>query len=422
MRPTEVIIDKSCTPHVTVIIPCFNHGHYLGHALQSVLAQTHAEWEAIIVDDGSTDNTREVAAQFTDPRVRYLYQENRGLSAARNTGIQAARGDYLCFLDADDEWYPDFLSTCVGALSKNREPHIVGVYTSNVHIDEVGRLLPQPGCNVVPPHELPNKMVASNFFPPCAVMIEADVVREMGMFDESLSSTEDKDLWLRVTRSYTMLGIPQPLARYRVYPGSMSTNAATMHLNRMAVLGKHFGPDEGDPAQWSPDKRLAYSHGYRGSALAYMTQGETEMGWSLLIRGACIAPELLTQQGTYYRMACVGQPRGYRGHAASLDVQKVGSEILDTLEAHLSAQGQPLIALRKPAIGSACLAFAALADQAGNWRLARQYMWRAFRAYPRLFLSTNTARRTVKLLAGKRLSFMLQSLYRSRVREVRHVN
>lgn len=99
-------------PEVSVIIPCYNHGHYLPHAVNSVLAQTFTDWEAIIVDDGSTDNTREVAAQFTDERVRYVHQENRGLSGARNTGIRAAQGAYLAFLDADDEWEPRFLRVC----------------------------------------------------------------------------------------------------------------------------------------------------------------------------------------------------------------------------------------------------------------------------------------------------------------------
>lgn len=89
---------------ISIIIPCYNHAHYLPFAVQSVLAQTCAQWEAIVVDDGSTDDTRTVAARFSDPRVRYHYQENQGLSAARNAGIRIARGDYLAFLDADDEW------------------------------------------------------------------------------------------------------------------------------------------------------------------------------------------------------------------------------------------------------------------------------------------------------------------------------
>lgn len=106
---------------VSVIIPCYNHAQYLSDAVNSVLAQTYSDWEAIIVDDGTTDSTREVAVGFTDPRTRYLYQENQGLSAARNTGICAARGEYLVFLGADDEWESAFLERCVSVLQVNHE-------------------------------------------------------------------------------------------------------------------------------------------------------------------------------------------------------------------------------------------------------------------------------------------------------------
>ena len=104
-------------PTVSVIVPSYNHAHYyVSLAIKSVLAQIYTDWEAIVVNDGSTDETEAVFAQFTDPRIRYIYQENQGLSAARNTGIRTAQEDCLAFLDADDEWEPDFLRCCVDAL------------------------------------------------------------------------------------------------------------------------------------------------------------------------------------------------------------------------------------------------------------------------------------------------------------------
>lgn len=126
---------------ISVVIPCYNHGHYLPYALESILAQTYPYWEAIIVDDGSTDNTREVAQRYIqqDIRIRYVYQMNRGLSGARNTGITEARGEFLAFLDADDEWEPEFLQTCVTALEKR--PELAAVYTGWLLIDEVGHEL-----------------------------------------------------------------------------------------------------------------------------------------------------------------------------------------------------------------------------------------------------------------------------------------
>ncbi|NIW46854.1 MAG: glycosyltransferase, partial [Gammaproteobacteria bacterium] len=91
---------------VSVIIPAYNQGHYLGECVQSVLDQTYPDFEIIIVNDGSTDNTQRVAKSFSDPRIKYIYQENRGLSGARNTGIRNAIGTYVTYLDSDDLFLP----------------------------------------------------------------------------------------------------------------------------------------------------------------------------------------------------------------------------------------------------------------------------------------------------------------------------
>jgi hypothetical protein len=399
-------------PLISVITAVYDGEAFVASTIESVLSQTYPSWELIVVDDGSTDSTPAVVGQFSDPRIRCIRQENRGLSAARNAGIRAAQGKYLSFLDADDEWYPSFLEHCVTALENNRDPRIVGAYTSHVYIDEDGTLLPQPGSGIVPPEELPSRLVAENFFPPCVVMIQAEAVREVGLFDEALRSTEDKDMWFRVTRRYTLLGIPEPLARYRVYPGSMSTNAARMHENRMAVLRKGFGPDEGDPAQWSQDKRLAFSRGYRRSACERMEQGDVDTGWNFLFRGVEISPDMLSEVQTYYELVCLRQPRGYRGQEGNLDLVDIGEEILTVVQAHLDRSGAPLIRLRRIARATACLAIAQLAEHGGDWGLARRYMWQAFVASPRSLASTGSMRRVLKLALGKRCSAVVRSWIR----------
>jgi len=129
-------LSSRTPPRVSVIISCYNQAHYLPSAVYSVLAQTFADWEAIIVDDGSTDDTGNVAAQFTDARIHYIHQENRGLSAARNSGIRAARGEYLAFLDADDEWEPHFLEVCLTTLANQKTA--TAVVTRARFIDETG--------------------------------------------------------------------------------------------------------------------------------------------------------------------------------------------------------------------------------------------------------------------------------------------
>src|SRR5690349_21494110 len=108
---------SSTATSVSVIIPTYNYAHYLPCAIDSVLAQTQPAAEVIVVDDGSTDATREVCARYTDPRVRYVHQSNAGLSAARNTGLREARSPLVAFLDADDRWEPAFLGTTLERLN-----------------------------------------------------------------------------------------------------------------------------------------------------------------------------------------------------------------------------------------------------------------------------------------------------------------
>ena len=112
-------------PVVSAIIPTYNFGRFLGEAIQSVLDQTFTDFELIVVDDGSTDDTREVVGSFNDSRIRYIYQENRGLPAARNTGIKASRGEYIAFLDSDDIWLTQNLELKVKSLDSHPDAGLV---------------------------------------------------------------------------------------------------------------------------------------------------------------------------------------------------------------------------------------------------------------------------------------------------------
>ncbi len=390
-------------PLCSVIIPCYNQASYLTAALDSVLAQTSVDWEAIVVDDGSSDGTSEVAAAYAarDRRIRPLRQDNQGLAGARNTGIGAARGAYLAFLDADDAWEPEFLATCVETLEARAD--LLGVYTRNLHIDGAGNQLPMPGGQVFAPDRLYSRLLQGGFFPPCAVVVRTEAVRAAGLFDGQLDGrgTEDWDLWLRLAARGGLAGIDRPLARYRVQTGSMSTDAEPMHRNRMAVLAKHLGPPDGEPAQWSNDKRRAYGHALRATALGHIAQGDPQQGWLMLGRAAELWPEILTQLDTCYELACWDQPRGYRGQAASLDLERNAGQVIAGLDGLFEQGGDALAKLRRPAYAQAYHALAMLADQAGNWGLARRYLWRAMGYYPRLALEPGVRRRLAKLCAGQ---------------------
>jgi len=240
-------------------------------------------------------------------------------------------------------------------------------------------------------------------FPPNAALIRADVIDKVGLFDTRLTSEEDWDLWIRISEHYEMESIPRPLARYRVYPGSMSTNAARMDLNRMMVLTKYFGPPEGDPLMWPEEKRQVYAFAYRSTARQYVQQGQPDEGWRFLAQAVSTWPHLLERLDTFYELACGDQQNGYRGQADRLDIAANSTAILGRLDTLLAAGGSVLEPLRRSAYGNAYLALAMLSDQAGHWRTARRYLVQAIAANPRLLTSSPVLRRLLKLSAGQRL-------------------
>jgi len=394
---------------ISVIIPTYNHAHYLPYAIQSVLGQGYINWEAIVIDDGSTDNTASVISKFADPRIRYIYQENKGLAATRNTGIEAAQGKYLAFLDADDEWEPEFLERCITVIKETKDSGVAGVYTSCKHIDQNGDLLPQPGNAVVAPEELYECLLEGGFFPPHVMFVKKNIVKTLGMFDVTLRSAEDWDLWLRISKQYTLIGIAEPLARYRLSPGSMSTNAARMHENRMAVLTKNFSAPEGDLTTWPEEKRLAYGFAYRLAAFEYIQQGQINEGWHFLTKAIFTWPALLERLDTFYELVCGDQPKGYRGLA---DIPEEGyiTEMFIRLDTLFQAASPTLKSMSQTAYSNAYLALAMLNDRADHWSTARRYLLQAIKANLQLFISPSILRRLLKLYAGQRLFYFFRRL------------
>lgn len=237
---------------VSVIIPNYNHARYVGQAIESVLAQHHPDVEIIVVDDGSSDDSRAVIGRF-GTRVRAIFQENRGLSAARNTGIGAANGSYIAVLDADDLYEPDFASTLAPFLDAN--PQAEAVYCGYRFVNDDNQALPQQEARLVPPEELHQALVDGNFLVPEAILVRRRCYEQVGPFDESLSALEDLDMWLRITRHHTVLGTPKLLTRHRVLAGSMSTDPARQTRNRLAVIRKHFGPEPANDFEWTEAQR-----------------------------------------------------------------------------------------------------------------------------------------------------------------------
>lgn len=302
---------------VSIIIPNYNHARFVGGAIHSVLNQDYKNVEIIVVDDGSTDNSHEVIGQFGD-QVKYIYQENAGLSAARNTGIRASKGAFIGVLDADDMYEPAFISTLVSALESN--PEAEGIYCGYQFVDQENNLLPQIENRPVPGDELYEALLDGNFFVPESIFLRRYVYDDVGLFDEALRACEDWDVWLRVTKKYRIIHAPEILTRHRVLAGSMSTDPLRMLNNRLAVLSKHVGeePLVGD----SSIVHRAYGRAYLGSCVEYLQYGDRDRAYECFQKMAHICPKLLIDVDTYYQLGCGDQPKGSMGDLESLNVKR----------------------------------------------------------------------------------------------------
>jgi len=208
-------------PLVTVIIPTYNRAHLLNRAIRSVLSQTFQDWELIVVDDGSTDNTEEIVKGFSDSRLHYIrHKVNCGAPAARNTGIKMAQGDYIAFLDSDDEWLPEKLEKQL-KIFENSEDEVGVVYTGAVFIDEeTGKVrIKKPWAKgKIFLEELAFNPVGST----SRVMVKRECFDKCGGFDEEMESNEDWEIWIRLAEHYNFNYVEEPLVRYFEHKDSLS--------------------------------------------------------------------------------------------------------------------------------------------------------------------------------------------------------
>lgn len=227
-------------PSVSVVIPTYNRAGHIGRAIQSVLAQTFEDFEVLIVDDGSTDNSEEIIHGFNDGRILYLRREsNGGAAAARNTGIQAARGEFIAFLDSDDEWLPDKLQKLVAKFS-SAERSTALVYSDVVFRDVKTETVLK---NRNPKYEgyVHELLLQDDFIGTCSsTMVRTDAVKRVGGFDVSLPSRQDWDLWIRIARQYPIGYVPAPLLICNLGSGDRISGSLKKILEgTRLVLNKH---------------------------------------------------------------------------------------------------------------------------------------------------------------------------------------
>lgn len=263
-------------PTVSVIIPTYNRAHLLPRAIESVLNQTYQVFEVIIIDDGSTDKTREVVKSFTTPNIKYIkFEKNKGAAAARNIGINVARGEFIAFQDSDNEWCREKLTKQV-ELFKDTPSRLGVIYSGIWRIKNNKK-------NYVPSDKISKTegniyemILMGNFIDLSAAIVKKECFSEVGLFDESLPCLQDWELWIRISKRYDFKYLKEPLVNAYYTSDSISINYGKLIVAVEYILNKHF--DEFKKYKRALVKRYIYL-----AHLVYLS-GDTGRGRRYLLK------------------------------------------------------------------------------------------------------------------------------------------
>ena len=222
-------------PLVSVIIPTYNREKIIGRAIDSVFTQTWQDFEIIVQDDGSRDGTKAIVEAY-GPKVKYFFQENKGIAGARNGGMRHAGGQYLAFLDSDDYWLPAKLEKQMALFEKHPEYGMTASQCGSIQVDGSYREKNRPGKSGWILYDLFQK----NFIRTSSAVITRACLEKIGGFDESLREGEEYDFWLRIAAEFAIGFINEPLTVYVDNTDGMSTDSLTGRLHRLKVLEKKY--------------------------------------------------------------------------------------------------------------------------------------------------------------------------------------
>ena len=238
---------------VSVILPTYNRAHTVKRAIESVLHQSHADFELVIVDDGSTDNTIDVINEITDRRIQILrHKTNRGAGIARNTGIQASQGKYIAFQDSDDEWLPGILEKQVRVLRQTEQTTDgIGVVYTKFWRRKGDRQIVFPINNSRKLEgDIHESLLFGNLVTTQTALVKKSCLNELGLFDENLACLLDWELWIRISKVYRFKHISEPLAIVNYSPEGISSHFLALAKANEYILEKHA----------SSFKRSKYAH------------------------------------------------------------------------------------------------------------------------------------------------------------------
>lgn len=262
-------------PAISIVIPSYNCEKYIAETINGVLAQTYGDFEVLVVDDGSTDCTRDIVSSFGPP-VRLITQVNSGVCVARNRGVKEAKGEFICFLDHDDYWFPDKLALQIDAMRRHPECGVVYANFILWNQDAKGNFPASSSFDLAnyPDGEDPeySGWIYHQFLLDCwmltsTAMFRREVFERCGTFDETLPYSEDWDLWLRISREYPFLKLRRPNTLYRQH--SQQGNRVVRNVDyRTGLLTKAV-------AQWgycSRDGRCITENQFRRQLAKYYAE------------------------------------------------------------------------------------------------------------------------------------------------------
>ena len=243
---------------ISVIIPVYNGELTIEETVKSVLNQTFQDLELIVIDDGSVDSTLDVLSRIQDPRLKVFSYPNAGLSASRNRGIDRACGEFISFIDADDLWTDDKLEAQLKSLRENPEAAVSYSWTD--FIDMSGNLLGFGIHHTANGYVFPNMLKFFFIGSGSNALIRKHVFDELGQFDETLTSAEDLDMFLRIASQYQISAVPESQIFYRITDNSMSRNVVRQERETLKVIDRAFAHEPGK--SFIHLKKITYSNLY----------------------------------------------------------------------------------------------------------------------------------------------------------------
>lgn len=336
-------VDAARAPRVSVVIPLYQTERYIERTIRSVLEQSFADFEIVVVDDGCSDRGPDIARSIADPRIRVITQKNRGLSGARNTGIQQARGEYIALLDADDLYEPGKLALHVAQFE--RDPAIGLSFSQSRMIDEDGEpigviQIPSQRDNFDAGYVFCRNPIGNGSAPvfrraalDAIAYVDHTLDTPTGRtcwFDESFRQSEDIECWTRLaaTTSWKFGYIDQPLTNYRVHIRGLSANVEAQHASWLRFRAKVAG--------YAPDLDRAFGNRAEAYQLRYLGRravrsGDAAQARQMILRALWLEPRILLEdpfRTTATVLAAVARSilpeRGFQGiKRAALSLQAV---------------------------------------------------------------------------------------------------